>query len=42
VSTIRGEVQYPQRDVEEEGAFRAVDIERAVDLIQWFMSGTCV
>jgi hypothetical protein len=33
---------YPQRDVEEEGTFHAVDIERVVDLIQWFMSGTCV
>ena len=32
----------PEKDVEEEATFPATDIERAVDLIQWFMSGTCV
>jgi hypothetical protein len=33
---------HPEAGVEEEATFRATDIERAVDLIQWFMSGTCV
>jgi len=33
---------YPQAGVEEEETFPASDIERAVDLIQWFMSGTTV
>ena len=34
---------YPEQNVEEEDTFRSSDIDRAVDLIQWFMSGTnCV
>lgn len=33
---------HPEARVEEEAVFRSTDIERAVDLIQWFMSGTCV
>jgi hypothetical protein len=33
---------HPEAGVEEEATFRASDIDRAVDLIQWFMSGTCV
>jgi hypothetical protein len=31
---------HPQAKVEEESTFEATDVERAVDLIQWFMSGT--
>jgi hypothetical protein len=30
---------HPEAGVEEEATFRATEIERAVDLIQWFMSG---
>lgn len=30
----------PEQHIEEEDTFRASDIDRAVDLIQWFMSGT--
>jgi hypothetical protein len=33
---------HPEASVEEEETFPATDLERAVDLIQWFMSGTCV
>ena len=33
---------YPKEGVEEEATFPAADIDKAVDLIQWFMSGTCV
>jgi hypothetical protein len=33
---------HPQAGVEEEATFPASDIDKAVDLIQWFMSGTCV
>ncbi len=40
--TIRFLQWHPQVGVEEEETFRANDIDRAVDLIQWFMSGTCV
>jgi hypothetical protein len=40
--TIRFLQWHPEAGVEEEETFRADDIERAVDLIQWFMSGTCV
>jgi len=32
----------PDRDVEEEGVFPVTDEEKAVELIQWFMSGTCI
>lgn len=36
-------LQYdPRAGVEEEDSFWVTDIDRAVDLIQWFMSGTCV
>lgn len=28
--------------IEEEDTFRASDIDRAVDLIQWFMTGICL
>ena len=31
---------HPEENVEEEDTFRASEIDRAVDLIQWFMSGT--
>ncbi len=40
--TIRYLQYDPQSNVEAEDSFRATDIDRAVDLIQWFMSGTCV
>jgi hypothetical protein len=33
---------HPEFEIEEEGVLHSTDIERAVDLIQWFMSGTCV
>jgi hypothetical protein len=33
---------HPERDVEEEDTFPAKDIDKAVELIQWFMSGVCV
>ena len=33
---------HPKAGIEEEATFPASDIEKAVDLIQWFMSGTCV
>jgi hypothetical protein len=33
---------HPQARVEEEDTFPASDVDRAVDLIQWFMSGTTV
>ncbi len=33
---------HPETGVEEEATFPATDIERAVALIQWFMSGNCV
>jgi hypothetical protein len=33
---------HPDAGVEEEATFPVTDTERAVDLIQWFMSGTCV
>lgn len=33
---------HPKAGIEEEGVLPSTDIERAVDLIQWFMSGTCV
>jgi len=33
---------HPEAGIEEEATFHVTDIERAVDLIQWFMSGTCV
>lgn len=32
----------PEAEVEEEDTFSASDVDRAVDLIQWFMSGTTV
>lgn len=40
--TVRFLQWHPEAAVSEESTFRADDIEKAVDLIQWFMSGTCV
>jgi hypothetical protein len=35
-------LQYdPDKGVEEEDVFPAADVDKAIDLIQWFMSGTC-
>jgi len=31
---------YPERGIEEEDSFPATNINKAVDLIRWFMSGT--
>jgi hypothetical protein len=33
---------HPEAGVAEEESFSATDVGRAVDLIQWFLSGTCV
>lgn len=33
---------HPERQVEEEDSFPVTDREKVIDLIQWFMSGTCV
>lgn len=33
---------HPEAGVEEEDTIRADDVDRAVELIRWFMSGTCV
>jgi len=33
---------HPEASVEVEATFPATDIGRGIDLIQWFMSGTCV
>jgi hypothetical protein len=40
--TVRYLQWDPGHSVKEEETFRAADIDRAVELIQWFMSGTCV
>jgi hypothetical protein len=40
--TIRFLQWHPEQNVEEEDTFPASDTDRAVDLIQWFMSGTGV
>ncbi len=33
---------HPEAGVEEEGTSSVTDIDRAVELIQWFMTGVCV
>lgn len=33
---------HPQAGIEEEATFSVSDRDKAIDLIQWFMSGTCV
>jgi hypothetical protein len=40
--TIRFLQFDPDADTEEEDSFSVRDVDKAVDLIQWFMSGTCV
>jgi hypothetical protein len=40
--TIRFLQWHPEQNVEEEDVFPVADTDRAVELIQWFMSGTCV
>lgn len=41
--TIRFLQWHPEVGIEEEDSIKAIDVDRAVDLIHWFMSGTtCV
>jgi hypothetical protein len=40
--TIRFLQYDPNAGIEEEDSFGVDEVEKAVDLIQWFMSGTCV
>ena len=41
-TTIRYLQWHPEAGVSEEGTFRVDDTDEAIDLIQWFMNGTCV
>jgi hypothetical protein len=40
-SSIRYLQWHPDQGVEEEDRFPATNVETAVDLIRWFMTGTC-